>query len=82
MPFAASLSRSYIQQMSGGRTQVASLISCGILAVVLLWIGPVFEPLPRCCLASIIIVALKGLLMQVKQLYGFWKLSKADAFLW
>lgn len=47
IPFAASLSRSSIQQSVGGRTQLASLISCGILAVVLLWIGPFFEPLPR-----------------------------------
>lgn len=47
LPVAASLSRSNIQQGVGGRTQVASLISCGILAVVLLWVGPFFEPLPR-----------------------------------
>lgn len=47
MPFAASLSRSYIQQTVGGNTQVASVVSCGILAVVLLWIAPFFEPLPR-----------------------------------
>lgn len=47
MPFTASLSRSLIQQTVGGRTQLASLISCGILVSVLLWIGPFFEPLPR-----------------------------------
>lgn len=47
LPFAASLSRSNIQQSVGGRTQVASLVSCCILAVVLLWIGPFFELLPR-----------------------------------
>lgn len=47
MPFAASLSRSAIQQSTGGRTQIASLISCGILTFILLWIGPFFEELPR-----------------------------------
>lgn len=47
LPIAASLSRSHIQHSVGGRTQVASLVSCGILAVVLLWVGPFFEPLPR-----------------------------------
>ena len=47
MPFSASLSRSTIQHTVGGKTQIASLVSCGILAIILLWIGPFFEPLPR-----------------------------------
>lgn len=47
MPVAVSMSRSYIQESVGGRTQVASLVSCLILTVVLLWVGPFFEPLPR-----------------------------------
>lgn len=46
-PLAASLSRSTIQETVGGRTQVASLISCSILMFVLLWIGPFFEALPK-----------------------------------
>lgn len=50
MPFAASLSRSAIQEASGGKTQLASLVSCGILTFVLLWIGPFFEDLPRVCI--------------------------------
>lgn len=46
-PLAASLSRSTIQETVGGRTQLASLISCAILTFVLLWIGPFFEVLPK-----------------------------------
>lgn len=49
MPFSASLSRSAIQESTGGKTQIASLISCGILTFILLWIGPFFEDLPRVC---------------------------------
>uniref|UniRef100_A0A1Q3EVM3 Putative sulfate/bicarbonate/oxalate exchanger sat-1 n=2 Tax=Culex tarsalis TaxID=7177 RepID=A0A1Q3EVM3_CULTA len=82
MPFSASLSRSMIQFSVGGKTQIASIISCGILAVVLLWIGPFFEPLPRCVLAGIIVVSLKGLLMQVTQFVDFWRLSCVDAIVW
>ncbi|KAK2579316.1 hypothetical protein KPH14_008268 [Odynerus spinipes] len=82
MPFSASLSRSLIQQTVGGRSQIASLVSCCILLVVLLWIGPFFEPLPRCVLASIIVVALKGMLQQATHLIKFWKLSKSDATIW
>lgn len=57
MPVSASLSRSLIQQTVGGRTQIASVISCTVLLIILLWIGPFFEPLPRSVLASIIIVS-------------------------
>ncbi|CAH2002322.1 unnamed protein product [Acanthoscelides obtectus] len=78
----ASLSRSLIQQVVGGKTQVVSLVSCSILVVILLWIGPFFEPLPKSVLASVIVVALKGMLLQVKDLVRFWKLSKMDALIW
>ncbi|XP_063234743.1 pendrin-like isoform X2 [Bacillus rossius redtenbacheri] len=82
MPFCASLSRSLVQQTVGGRTQLASVVSCGILLLVMLWIGPFFEPLPRCVLASIIVVALKGLLMQVSHVVKFWRLSVLDGVVW
>lgn len=61
MPVSASLSRSLIQQTVGGRTQIASIISCTVLLIILLWIGPFFEPLPRSVLASIIIVSISAL---------------------
>ncbi|XP_070515554.1 prestin isoform X2 [Cardiocondyla obscurior] len=82
MPISASLSRSLIQQTVGGRTQIASIVSCLLLLIILLWIGPFFELLPRCVLASIIIVALKGMFQQAGQLIKYWKLNKADAVIW
>lgn len=100
MPFSASLSRSSIQQSVGGRTQIASIVSCAILIIVLNWIGPFFEPLPKvwivcancyqnndcslaqAVLASVIVVALKSMLMQMTAFYRFWKLSKMDAAIW
>lgn len=82
IPFAASLSRSVIQHAVGGKTQIASLVSCGILVFILLWIGPFFEALPKAVLAGIIVVSLKGLLWQIKDLNKFWKLSKLDGIIW
>jgi solute carrier family 26, other len=82
MPFSASLSRSVIQQTVGGKTQIASVVSCAILVTVLLWIGPFFELLPRCVLASIIVVALKGMLMQLQEFKKFLNLSWIDAVVW
>ncbi|CAH1392669.1 unnamed protein product [Nezara viridula] len=82
LPFAASLSRSVIQQSVGGVTQLASLINSSLILIVLLWIGPLFEPLPRCILASLIIVALKGVLMQALDIFKIWKASKIDGVIW
>ncbi|XP_044583943.1 prestin-like [Cotesia glomerata] len=82
MPVSASLSRSLIQQTVGGKTQIASIISCSILLIILLFIGPFFESLPRSVLASIIVVSLKGMLLQMKQFLHFWRLSKLDGMVW
>ncbi|KAF5287626.1 hypothetical protein FQA39_LY15829 [Lamprigera yunnana] len=82
MPITASLSRTMIQQAVGGVTQVASVVSCLILLFVLLWIGPLFENLPRCVLASIIVVALKSMILQFVSLRKYWRLSKWDAAVW
>ncbi|CAG7728847.1 unnamed protein product [Allacma fusca] len=81
-PVSVSLSRSVIQEQVGGRTQLASLFSCAILIFVLLWIGPFFETLPNCVLSSIIVVALKGMFLQVKDFRSAWKLSKVNGFIW
>ncbi|XP_013167653.1 PREDICTED: solute carrier family 26 member 6 isoform X2 [Papilio xuthus] len=81
-PICASLSRSYIQYQAGSKTGVTTVVSACLILCVLLWIGPFFEQLPRCVLASIIVVSLKGMFMQVKELRKFWRLSKLDAIVW
>lgn len=82
LPFAASLSRSATQQSVGGKTQMASIVSAGLLVAVVLWIGHLFQPLPRCVLASITIVALKDILLQVCDVVQVWRTSKVDAVIW
>uniref|UniRef100_K1P2Z7 Prestin n=1 Tax=Magallana gigas TaxID=29159 RepID=K1P2Z7_MAGGI len=46
-PFAASVSRSSVQDSAGGRTQVTSLFSASLVLVVIILIGPLFESLPN-----------------------------------
>ncbi|XP_076362446.1 prestin-like isoform X12 [Tachypleus tridentatus] len=82
VPGAASLSRSSVQEGAGGRTQLVSLINCVVLLVVLLVLGPLLEDLPNCILSSIIVVALKNLLLLVKDLKNFWGVNKIDGMIW
>lgn len=82
LPFAASLSRSATQHSVGGKTQMSSIVSAGLLVAVVLWIGHLFQPLPRCVLASITIVALKDILLQVRDVVRVWRTSRADAAIW
>ncbi|XP_015789465.1 solute carrier family 26 member 6 [Tetranychus urticae] len=82
IPSAASLSRSAVQESSGGRTQLVSLVNCVGLLFVLLYAGPLLSELPNCVLAAIIVVALKTLLIQVKDFANYWRISKLDASIW
>ena len=44
---AGSLSRSSIQSTAGGKTQLVGIISSGIILIVLVKLGSLFEQLPR-----------------------------------
>ncbi|KAH9382322.1 hypothetical protein HPB48_019944 [Haemaphysalis longicornis] len=83
-PCAVSLSRSSVQEKAGGQTQasVAALIASVIVIGVMLAAGPLFRTLPNCILSAVIIVALKGMLFQVKDCVNTWKVSRLDALTW
>lgn len=46
VPNATSLSRSLIQEQTGGRTQIASVVSASLILIILLWVAPFFQVLP------------------------------------
>uniref|UniRef100_A0A668RGM6 STAS domain-containing protein n=1 Tax=Oreochromis aureus TaxID=47969 RepID=A0A668RGM6_OREAU len=82
--FAAStaLSRSAVQESTGGKTQVAGLLSAVIVMIVTLAIGFLLEPLPKSVLGAVIIVNLKGSLMQFREIPYLWRRDKADCVVW
>ncbi|XP_026779364.3 chloride anion exchanger [Pangasianodon hypophthalmus] len=82
--FAAStaLSRTAVQESTGGKTQIAGLISAIIVMIVTLSIGFLLEPLPRSVLGALVIVNLKGMLLQFRELPYLWRKDKADFVTW
>ena len=71
-----------VQVGVGGKTIVTSAVSMLILFIVILFAGSLFEALPKAVLGSIIVVALKSMLLQVYDLPQFYKRDKLDGALW
>uniref|UniRef100_K7F364 Solute carrier family 26 member 7 n=1 Tax=Pelodiscus sinensis TaxID=13735 RepID=K7F364_PELSI len=82
IPSAAAMGRTALLYSTGAKTQVACLISCILILVVIYAIGPVLYWLPMCVLASIIVVGLKGMLMQFRDLKKYWNVDKIDWSIW
>ncbi|XP_031963633.1 chloride anion exchanger [Corvus moneduloides] len=82
--FASStaLSRSGVQESTGGKTQIAGIISSVIVLVVILAIGFLLAPLQKSVLASLALGNLKGMLMQFKEVGILWRKDKYDCVIW
>ncbi|XP_069792756.1 solute carrier family 26 member 6 [Narcine bancroftii] len=79
---SCSMSRSLVQETTGGNTQLASAVSCTVILVIILEIGALFSHLPKAVLASIVIVNLKGMFKQVTDICHFWRTNKIDLMVW
>lgn len=77
-----SMSRSLVQESTGGKTQIAGLLSSLIVLIVVLAIGFVFEPLPQTALAAIIMVNLVGMFKQFRDIPSLWRTSKIELAIW
>uniref|UniRef100_A0A8B9F0V9 Solute carrier family 26 member 3 n=1 Tax=Amazona collaria TaxID=241587 RepID=A0A8B9F0V9_9PSIT len=82
--FASStaLSRSGVQESTGGKTQIAGIISAAIVLIVILAIGFLLAPLQKSVLASLALGNLKGMLMQFKEVGILWRKDKYDCVIW
>ncbi|XP_070759222.1 solute carrier family 26 member 6, like 1 [Enoplosus armatus] len=77
-----SMSRSLIQETTGGKTQMAAVASALIVLVTILKLGPLFQELPKAILASIVFVNLKGMFKQHFDIVTLWKSSRIDLVVW
>uniref|UniRef100_A0AAQ4RBM5 Solute carrier family 26 member 6, like 1 n=1 Tax=Gasterosteus aculeatus aculeatus TaxID=481459 RepID=A0AAQ4RBM5_GASAC len=78
----SSMSRSLIQETTGGKTQMAGVASALIVLVTILKLGPLFQELPTAVLAVIVLVNLKGMFKQYSDIVTLWKRSKIDLVVW
>uniref|UniRef100_A0A8C3TC40 Solute carrier family 26 member 4 n=2 Tax=Chelydra serpentina TaxID=8475 RepID=A0A8C3TC40_CHESE len=77
-----ALSRTAVQESTGGKTQVASIISAGIVLIAIVALGKLLEPLQKSVLAAVVIANLKGMFMQVFDVPRLWRQNKVDAMIW
>ncbi|XP_072223130.1 solute carrier family 26 member 6 [Leuresthes tenuis] len=79
---SCSMSRSMVQESTGGKTQVAGALSAVVILFITLWIGALFEDLPKAVLAAIIFVNLHGMMKQFLDIPALWRSNKIDMLVW
>ncbi|XP_017349992.1 pendrin [Ictalurus punctatus] len=77
-----ALSRTAIQEGTGGKTQVAGLISALMMLIVIMGLGPLLQPLQKSVLAGIVIANLKGMFMQLNDVPILWRKNRTDCYIW
>ncbi|ELK01311.1 Pendrin [Pteropus alecto] len=77
-----ALSRTAVQESTGGKTQIAGIISAGIVMIAIVALGKLLEPLQKSVLAAVVIANLKGMFMQVCDVPRLWRQNKIDAVIW
>lgn len=79
-PTTGGFSRSAVNEQSGAKTNLAAIISAGLIALTLLFLTPLFYYLPKAILASVIMVAVFGLI-DFKLPGYLWKTRKEDFYM-
>ncbi|XP_072305475.1 solute carrier family 26 member 6-like [Eucyclogobius newberryi] len=79
---SCSMSRTMVQVSTGGRSQVAGALSAVVILIITLWIGQLFEALPKSVLAAIIFVNLQGIMKQFRDIPALWRSNRIDMVIW
>ena len=76
-PTTGGFSRTAVNDQSGAKTPLASLISASLIGLTLLFLTPLFYYLPKAVLGAIIMVAVLGL-VDIKYPFQLWKINKME----
>ncbi|XP_063414995.1 prestin-like [Mytilus trossulus] len=79
---AGSLSRTMVLDGTNGKSQIACLVGCVIVIIMILAIGPLFYSLPKCVLSAVIIINLRTMFIQILEVPSLWRTSKYDFVIW
>ncbi|KAG4937640.1 hypothetical protein JHK85_052559 [Glycine max] len=80
-PTTGSFSRSAVNHESGAKSGVSGIVSGIIMTCALLFLTPLFEYIPQCTLAAIVISAVIGLVDYDEAIF-LWRVDKKDFLLW
>ncbi|KAI8539905.1 hypothetical protein RHMOL_Rhmol09G0219100 [Rhododendron molle] len=80
-PTTGSFSRSAVNNESGAKTGLTGVVMGIIMACALLFLTPLFEYIPQCALAAIVVSAVIGLVDYDKAIF-LWRVDKKDFLLW
>ena len=80
IPTSGSFSRSAINDESGAKTTVSSLIAAFLVILTLAFLTPLFYYLPKAVLGAIILIAVQKLL-DIKEAKHLWKTHRPDFIL-
>jgi SulP family sulfate permease len=76
-PVSGGFSRSTLNDQAGAKTNLSSVISAFLIILTLLFLTPLFFYMPKVILASIIIVAVYGL-VNIKEAKFLWHVDRKD----
>ncbi|XP_059628195.1 sulfate transporter 4.1, chloroplastic-like isoform X1 [Cornus florida] len=80
-PTTGSFSRSAVNNESGAKTGLSGIVMGIIMGCALLFLTPLFEYIPQCALAAIVISAVIGLVDYDEAIF-LWRVDKKDFLLW
>ncbi|WCJ19512.1 sulfate transporter 4.1 [Euphorbia peplus] len=80
-PATGSFSRSAVNNDSGAKTGLSGIVTGIIMGCSLLFLTPLFEYIPQCSLAAIVISAVMSLVDYHEAIF-LWRVDKKDFLLW
>ncbi|XP_062155383.1 probable sulfate transporter 4.2 isoform X2 [Alnus glutinosa] len=80
-PTTGSFSRSAVNHESGAKTGLSGIVTGIIMGCALLFLTPLFEYIPQCALAAIVVSAVMGLVDYNEAIF-LWRVDKKDFLLW
>lgn len=79
-PVTGGFSRTAVNDQAGAKTGLASIISAALIVLTLLFLTPLFYYLPQAVLASVIMVAVFGLI-DIKEAIHLWTANRSDFYM-